>query len=199
MGFGFGQITTCGLFECRFDVVAGEPVFAVEPAVRVAHRRQRIVVGRAFGPCGIGIDRRIGKVGHADSFIVEEIVQFDIMAVFCTTTYPLAIADKQVTQLAAGVQFIEHTVGKVGPRNELKAHGVAGLRFEFFGQFDQRVRRVPSGPAQGKILGLSAGRKGSGNKADGTDRCHFKILHLFSSQGETGTSFVGRRIVGLTS
>mmetsp|Transcript_143 Transcript_143/g.457 ORF Transcript_143/g.457 Transcript_143/m.457 type:complete len:391 (-) Transcript_143:113-1285(-) len=156
LALGFAQVLPCGLFVGGLDVGAAEPVLAIEPAIGVAHGGQRVVVWRAFGPCGIGVDRGVRKVRHRDAFGVKEVVQFDIVAVFRATADPLAVTDQQVAEFAARVQFVQHPVREVGPRDELKAHRMAGLRLEFFAEFYQCVGRVPRGPAQGQIVSLRA-------------------------------------------
>ena len=75
------------------------------------------------------------------------------MTVFGTAADPLAVADQQIAKFAARIQFVQHTVGEIRPRDELKAHAVPGLFFEFLTQFNQCVGRVPCGPAQRQVFG----------------------------------------------
>ncbi len=134
------------------DLRACEPVLAVDPAERVAHRRQCPVIGRALRPGRIGVDRGRQKVVHRDAVGFEEIVQLDVVAVGGAAADPLAVADHQITELAARVELVDETVGEVGPRHELELHLDAGLGGEVLGQLGQRVGRVPRRPAQRDLL-----------------------------------------------
>ena len=64
----------------------------------------------------------------------------------------MAVADRQVAELPAGVQLVEETAGEVRPGNELELHPDAGLRGEVLRQLDERVGRVPRRPAQREIV-----------------------------------------------
>ena len=75
------------------------------------------------------------------------------MAILRATTNPLTVTNQQITQLAARIQFVKHAIGEVWPRNELEAHVVAAFGFEFLTQFNQGIGWVPSGPAQGQVIG----------------------------------------------
>ncbi|MNV82940.1 hypothetical protein D3C71_1767110 [compost metagenome] len=76
------------------------------------------------------------------------------MAVLRCASDPLAVADDQVAEFALGVEFVEKAVGVAGPGHEFELHVDIGLGGEILGQFDQRVCRVPGGPAQGQLFGL---------------------------------------------
>ncbi len=67
---------------------------------------------------------------------------------FGRAAYPVAVADDRVAQLALGIQLVEHAVGETRPRHEFALHLHLALGAEVLGQLDQRIRRVPGGPAQ---------------------------------------------------
>ncbi len=52
------------------------------------------------------------------------------MAILCRAADPLAVADHQVAQFAAGICLVEHSIREVRPWHEFEAHVVAGLRLE---------------------------------------------------------------------
>ena len=153
-----GQIPAVLLLEFLLQLGLGEPVLAVGPADDVAHGRQRPVVRRVLRPFRIADDGRRHEVIHRDAFLGEEVVELDVVAVLGRAADPLAVADDQVAQLALGIQLVEEAVGIVGPRHELELHADAGFLGEVLGQFDQRVGRVPCGPAQRQIFGLRDSR-----------------------------------------
>ena len=157
-----GEVAAVLGLELGLQLGLGEPVLAVDPAQRVAHGRQRPVVGRALGPGRVGVDGGIEEIAHLDSFAIEEIVELDVVAVLGRAADPLAVADHQVAELALGVQLVEHAVGEVRPGHELELHLDAGLLGEALAQLDQRVRRVPRRPAQGQRLVLRARGSGRG-------------------------------------
>ena len=130
------EFTVVLLLELGAQLGLGEPVFAVGPAERVAHRRQGPVVGRVLGPFRIAQHRGRHEVAHLDAFLVEEIVELDVVPVLGGAPDPLAVADQQIAQLALGVQLVDETVGKAGPGHELELHCNAGLGGEILRQLD---------------------------------------------------------------
>ena len=81
------------------------------------------------------------------------------MAVFRAAADPLAVADQQIAEFAAGVQLVEHAVGEVRPGHEFEIHGVAVFGLEFLRQLDKRVGRIPGRPAQRQLIGLRIGNR----------------------------------------
>ena len=152
------QIAAVFGLELGLDLGLREPVLAVGPADHIAHRRQRPVVRRVLRPFRIADHRRRDEIVHLDAVLVEEVVQLDVLAVLGGAADPLAVADHQVAQMAARVQLVQEAVGKARPGHELEFHVDPGLGGEVLRQLDQRIRRVPGGPAQGQILRLRRAR-----------------------------------------
>jgi hypothetical protein len=163
-----GEIAAVLALELLLQLGLGEPVLAVGEADRVAHGRQRPVVRRVLGPLRIAGDRRLDEVAHLDAVLAEEIVQLHVVAVLGRAADPLAVADDQVAQLALGIELVEEPVGVARPRHELELHVDAALGREVLRQLDQRVGRIPRGPAQRQILRLR--RDGAGGEADSEHR-----------------------------
>ncbi len=153
---GHAEVAAVLGLERLLDLGAREPVLAVDPGQRVAHRRQRPVLGLTLGPSRVVVDRRRQEIIHRDALRVEEVVELDVVAVLGAGAEPLAVADHQVAELAARVELVEEAVGEVGPGHELEVHLDAARGGEVLGQLGQRVGRVPGRPAQRQrfILGL---------------------------------------------
>ena len=127
-------------------------------------------------------------------FFVEEIVELDVVAVLGGAADPLAVADDQVAELAVRVELVEEAVGIARPRHELELHLDAGLGGEVLRQLDQRVGRVPSGPAQGERLRLGGSGRDRNERRDSRQRgCSEQIFchGLFSSFGRIGRVCAG--------
>ena len=45
----------------------------------------------------------IDEIGHLDAFLLEEVIQLDVLAVLGRAADPLTVADQQITELTAGV------------------------------------------------------------------------------------------------
>ena len=151
---GYGERAAVFGLERLLDFRPREPVLAVDPGERVAHSRQRPVLGLALGPGRIVVNGRGQEVVHGDAFLREEVVEPDVVPVLGAGAQPLAVADHQVAQLAARVELVEKAVGEAGPRHELELHLNAALGGEVLGQFGQRVGRVPGRPAERQLLVL---------------------------------------------
>ena len=167
-GRGRRQLAAVLGLELLLQLGLGEPVAAVGEGHRVAHRGQRPVVLRALGPGRVALDGGRHEVAHLDVVLVEELVELDVVALGRGRADPLAVADQQVAQLALGVELVEHALREVRPGHELVLHLDAGLRGEVLRELDQRIGRVPGGPAQRELLGLGLG--GGGNKAEGREQ-----------------------------
>ena len=194
------EVAVVLLLELGLQLGLGEPVLAVGPAERVAHRRQRPVVRRALGPLRIADHRRRHEVAHLDSFLGEEIVQLHVVAALGRAADPLAVADDQVAELALRVELVEHPVGEVRPGHELELHVDLGLGGEVLAQLDQRVGRVPSGPAERDRLALglrsaAAQSQNSGrcDRRDGGQLLEIAFISVVSFVQVQGTSIPGRR------
>src|SRR3990167_6625704 len=145
----FSSFQVAAIFRLVFllQVGTGEPVLAIGPRHRVAHRRQGPVVFRSFRPGRIPFDRGVHEVGHLDIALGKEVGQLDIVPFGGRGADPLAVADQNVAQLAVRVQLVEQPVGVIRPRHEFEFHLHPALGAEVLRQFDQRIGRVPCRPA----------------------------------------------------
>ena len=125
--FGHAEVAAVLLLELGLQLRPLEPVLAIGPADHVAEGRQRPVVGRVLRPFGVADHGGGDEVVHLDAVGIEEVVQLDVLAVLGGAADPLAVADHQVAELAAGIQLVEHPVGEIRPGHELEMHRVAGL------------------------------------------------------------------------
>ena len=163
------ELAVVFLLEFGAQLGPGEPVLAVGPAERVAHRRQGPVVRRALGPLRIAEHRRRHEVAHLDSFLGEEIVQLHVVAALGRAADPLAVADDHIAELPLRIELVEHPVGEVRPGHELELHVDLGLGGELLAQFDQRVGRIPGGPAERDRLAL--GLRSAAAQSQDSGRC----------------------------
>ncbi len=160
------------LLELGAEFGPREPILSIGPADGVGHRRQRPVVRRVLRPFGIGKHRRRHEIVHRNVLFGEEVVQLDVVLVLRRAADPLAVADDQVAEFAVRVELIDEPIGIAGPGNELVLHLDPGLFGEILAQLDQRVRRVPCGPAKRQRFPLCSGglRREQSRDAQGEHR-----------------------------
>ena len=163
------------LLEVGLDLGSREPVLAIGPADRIAHRRQGPVVRRVLRPLRITDHRRRHEIVHRDSFLLEEIIQLDVVAVLGGAADPLAVADDEIAQLALGIEFVEEAIGIARPRDELVFHLDASLGGEVLAELHQGVGGIPGRPTQGQLFGL--GGSLSAEKRSDSNRARSQRMH----------------------
>src|SRR5205807_2391980 len=120
--------------------------------------------------------RRRHEIVHRDSFLGEEIVEFDVVTVLGGTADPLAVTDNDVAKLTLRIELVEEAIGIARPRNELVLHLNSGFGGEVFRKLHQGIGRIPRRPTQRQLFGLS-NRLTSETRGD-KNRSHPQCTHL---------------------